>query len=300
MKTFRGVSSFLRVLLAALLVACLSPLHATEALQAGGLRAKYEAVTPQLRSSQFHGPLVLESVEDARNTRGDVYAVIEHPFERVSHALADPGHWCDILILHLNVKYCRGSGGAAPQLDVRIGRKFDQPLGSASQVVFAWRAAAVTPDYVDVELDAPEGPFGTKAYRIVVEAIGVDAAHTFLHMGYSFSYGALGQMAMSSYLATIGRDKVGFTSVAGTAPGEPPRFIGGTRGLTERNTMRYYLAIDAYLDALAAPPGEQLERRLQGWFAATEQYAQQLHELDRGTYLAMKRSEVRRQQGGPG
>jgi 1-acyl-sn-glycerol-3-phosphate acyltransferase len=275
-----------------------SPARAVQALQASGLRAKFTAVAPQLRTNQFQGPLVLESVETSRSSQGDVYALLDHPFARVSTALANGGNWCDILILHLNVKYCRAAPGAATTLDVRIGRKVDQPLASASQLVFTWRAVAATPEYLDVELDAPSGPFGTKDYRILVEAVGTDAGHTFIHLGYAFGYGALGQMAMSSYLATLGRDKVGFTAIGSTGAGQKPQYVGGTRGLAERNTMRYYLAIDAYLDALSAPAADQLQRRLEQWFAATEKYPDQLHEVDRAAYLAMKRNEVRRQQGG--
>ncbi|WP_414708392.1 hypothetical protein [Ramlibacter sp.] len=272
--------------------------EAVQALQAAGLRAKHAALGPQLRGNQFQGPLYLDSEETSRSSQGDVYAVVDHPFARVSGALTDPGNWCDILILHLNIKYCRGTPGATPRLEVRIGRKFDQPVASATLLTFAWRAQAVTPEYLDVELDAPTGPFGTKDYKILVEAVGIDGGRSFIHMGYAFGYGALGQMAMASYLRTIGRDKVGFTTVEGAGPGEPPRYVGGMRGLAERNTMRYYLAIDAYLDALAAPPAQQLERRLEAWFAATEKYPRQLHEIDRATYLAMKRREVQRQLTG--
>ena len=57
--------------------------------------------------------------------------------------------------------------------------------------------------------------------------------------------------------------------------------------------MRYYLAIDAYL---GAPATDQLERRLQAWFAATENYPLQLHEIDRASYIGMKRAEHKRQQ----
>jgi hypothetical protein len=274
-----------------------SPAVAAQALQAAGLRAKHAAVAPQLRGSQFQSPLVLESVETSRSSQGDVYAVLEHPFARVNAALANPANWCDILILHLNVKYCRGTAGTPATLDVRVGRKYDQPLASASQLVFAWRVAGATADYLDVELDAPAGPFGTKDYRILVEAVALDAGHTFMHLGYAFGYGALGQLAMSSYLATIAHDKVGFTALGGSAPGGKPQYVGGTRGLAERNTMRYYLAIDAYLDALAVPAAQQLDRRLEQWFAATEQYPEQLHEVDRASYLSMKHNEVRRQQG---
>lgn len=274
--------------------------QAVQSLGAAALRAKHAALGPQLRDNQFRGPLYLESVETSRSSQGDIYAVVEHPFEKVSDALSKPANWCDILILHLNVKYCRGTPGEQSRLEVRIGRKHDQPLASATPLAFAWRAAAVTPEYVDVGLDAPTGPFGTKDYRILVEAISLDARRSFIHMGYAFGYGALGQMAMSSYLATIGRDKVGFTRLADAPPGDGPQYVGGTRGLAERNTMRYYLAIDAYLDSLAAPLAEQVERRFAYWFDATEKYPAQLREVDRASYLEMKRNEYRRQQAAPG
>jgi len=51
-----------------------------------------------------------------------------------------------------------------------------------------------------------------------------------------------------------------------------------------------------YESYLGSPGPEGLEKRLQAWFDATEQYARQLREIDRNTYLAMKRKEVQRQQ----
>ncbi|NPT53878.1 hypothetical protein GNZ13_04465, partial [Paraburkholderia sp. 5N] len=68
------------------------------------------------------------------------------------------------------------------------------------------------------------------------------------------------------------------------------------RGLVERNTMRYYLAIDAYLGALSSTPDKRLEQRLTTWFDATEQYPRQLHEVDRQAYMQMKYKEYERQQ----
>jgi hypothetical protein len=100
---------------------------------------------------------------------------------------------------------------------------------------------------------------------------------------------------MQGYLATAGSGKVGFTNV-GKQPNGQPTYIGGMRGVVERNTMRYYLAIDAYLSAMSAPASEQLEKRLQNWFDSTERYARQLHEVDRSSYLSMKRIEYQRQQ----
>ena len=66
--------------------------------------------------------------------------------------------------------------------------------------------------------------------------------------------------------------------------------------MIERNTMRYYLAIEAHLDALSAPAAQRREASLAAWYAGVERYPLQLHELGREEYLDMKRNEMRRQQ----
>jgi 1-acyl-sn-glycerol-3-phosphate acyltransferase len=227
----------------ALGLALLAPEPAQAALQpldAAGLRSKHTALAPQLRNNQFQGALYLDSVETSRSSRGDVYAVVEHPFEKVSAALSNQDNWCDILILHLNVKYCRTVGtGSRNLLEVRLGRKFDEPLDKATRLAFGWRVASTTPDYLHVELKAPTGPFGTRDYGMLMEAVSLDGSRTFVHMGYSFGYGAVAQLAMSAYLGTIGRDKVGFSTLPPAADGGQPRHVQGMRGLAERNVMRY-------------------------------------------------------------
>lgn len=263
---------------------------------AASLRASYAALGEQLSHNQFARPLYLESDESPGEVKGDIYALIDHPFAAVNAALNGPAHWCDVLILHLNTKYCRAStDNAGTTLTVRIGNKKAQALDDAHRFEFVYRVASSAPDYFAVELTAPAGPLGTSNYRILLEAVAIEGGRTFLHLTYSYSYSLAGRLAMQTYLATAGSGKVGFT-IAGRKSDGQPEYIRGVRGVVERNTMRYYLAIDAYLAALAAPPSERLERRLQFWFNATEQYPRQLHELDRAAYLAMKRNEYLRQQ----
>jgi hypothetical protein len=103
---------------------------------------------------------------------------------------------------------------------------------------------------------------------------------------------------MHGYLNTIGRDRLGF-SMVDAHEGGAPALVGGERGAIERNAMRYYLAIAAYLDSLTAPADERVEHRLQAWFEATERYKTQLHEIDLSEYLAMKRHEVQGQGPAP-
>lgn len=263
---------------------------------AESLLARHAELREQLEHNQFQQPLHLDAVESGDAIQGDVYAVIDHPFHLVSASLNDPGHWCDVLILHFNTKSCRVPAGApAAVLAVSIGGKEAQPLERAYRIDFDYREVAASPDYFNVQLTSAKGPLGTHHYRIVLEAVAIDDGKTFLHLTYSYQHGFAARMAMRTYLATLGSGKVGFT-VVGTQSDGRPKYIRHTRGLIERNTMRYYLAIDAYLDATDTHPAEQFEQRLQSWFTATERYSRQLHEMDRETYVAMKRGEYLRQQ----
>lgn len=290
-----------RLMLAILVVCCLC--HALLALgadDASSLRDKYQSLTQQLKHNPFRRPLYLESTESPSALKGDIYAVVNYPFATVSSELSDPAHgpanWCDVLILHLNIKYCHASTSSNGNLiSVNLGRKVEQKLADTYRVQFHYRVAATSPDYFQVDLNADSGPLSTKDYRIVLEAVDISGNRTFLHLTYSYGYGMAGRIAMKAYLGTIGSDKVGFTA-AGDPSSEPTEYIGGVRGLVERNTMRYYLAIDAYLGALSSPADKRLEQRLTNWFDATEQYPRQLHEVSRQEYIQMKHKEYERQQ----
>ena len=263
---------------------------------AAALRAKHAELGAQLRQNQFKRPLVLDSVEQTKGLKGDIYGVVDYPFEVVNAALNNPGHWCDVMILHINTKYCHAvAGPAGATLKINIGKKTPEALAMAPRVEFNYSVAASSADYLDIMLNAKDGPLGTSDYRIHLEAVALTASRTFLHLTYSYAVNIGGRLAMQTYLGTIARDKVGFTVTGKQADGAPA-YIAGVRGLVERNTMRYFLAIDTFLESTRAAPALQLEQRLQNWFTAVEQYPRQLHEVDRPAYLAMKRAEVVRQQ----
>ncbi|MBI5275212.1 MAG: hypothetical protein HY854_02035 [Burkholderiales bacterium] len=277
--------------------ACLVGLATLPAFaDAAGLRAKYESLRSELASNPYQRAIHIDSAEGERQLRGDVYAVLEHPHARVVQGMREAAQWCDIMILPFNTKYCRAvDGDEAGRLAVRIGRKYDQPVENAYRLDFEYRNVAAGSDYFESRLMAREGPLGTRDYRITVAAIPLDAHRSFMHLSYSYGVGTAGRFAMQAYLATSGSDKVGFT-VVGKEDGGQPKFIGGVRGAIERNVMRYYLAIDAYLDSLDSAKHLQVDRRIQQWFNATEKYPRQLHEMDRTTYVTMKRREYERQQ----
>ena len=269
---------------AVLLLATLA-LPAAASPGAAELLATHARLAPELARNPFGRPLVLESREGARQVGGDVYAVVEHPFATVQRSFATARTWCEVLILHLNTKQCRAGGNA---LAVRVGRKHAD-ADDAFALKFGFRVLHSGPDYLAAQVSAPEGPLGSRDYRIELDAVPLGPNKSFLRLHYSYGFGAAARLATKGYLATSGSGKVGFTR---TGKG----YVGGLRGAIERNTMRYYLAIESYLASLAQPPGRQFATRIERWFDATEQYRQQLHEMDRPTYLAMKQGEYARQQ----
>ncbi|MBC7984892.1 MAG: hypothetical protein H7Y02_13680, partial [Candidatus Obscuribacterales bacterium] len=103
---------------------------ATHAQDAASLKVRHAALREQLATNPFNRPLHLESTEDKRELKGDVYAQIDRPYAVISKALQGTHNWCDILILHLNVKSCRATtSNTGSALSMHIGRKFDRPLG---------------------------------------------------------------------------------------------------------------------------------------------------------------------------
>lgn len=278
-----------------MLVLCaLAFVPAAHAQDAASLRARYAELREHLADNPFQRPLYLESSEKSGDLKGDIYALVDQPYAKAGPALQGMERWCDVLILHLNVKGCRtATTGAGNTLSLNIGRKVDQPLADTYLFKFDYEETD-RPDYIAVAMTAAEGPLGTSRYRIVLEIAELDAQRSFVHLSYSYAQGFASRMATQLYLATVGRAKVGFT-VVGTSRGQPV-YIGSTRGVLERNAMRVYLAVEAYLGALSVPASEQLEKRLNDWHAGIERYPVQLHEIELGEYLAMKHMEVQRQQ----
>jgi hypothetical protein len=260
---------------------------AAQAQDAAALHAKFDELQDKIAHNAYGRPLVLQSTQSGDHLEGEVYARVDQPYPMVQKALQGTDNWCGILILHLNVKMCHAQPAG---LDMALGRKYDQPVEDAYRLHFDYKPVANGADYMKTELTSADGPLGTRDYRIAVEAAPLDAGHTMLHMSYAYGFGFTAKVAMNAYLSTAGADKVGF-SVSGKDPDGKPGYVGGVRGLVERNTMRYYLAIDDYV---AAPAPAQLEQRLETWFDATERYPRQLHELEKADYLAMKRIEAKR------
>lgn len=265
-----------------------------QAQDAPTLRARHAALAPALARTPYGQALHVESRDRDGRLSGEVYARLDHPYAQVSSALRALPPWCEMLILHPNVKGCVVPSGERDLLRLYVGRKYDQPLSEAHRFEFRYHLAVADPDYLRLSLEAAQGPLGTRDYRIQLEVVALDPDRSFLHLSYEYAHGLAARTAMRGYLATIGRDKVGFSVTGQDADGQP-LWVRGTRGVIERNTVRYFLAIDAYLGTLKVKPDARRERRLNEWYTAAERYARQLHEMERDEYLELKRHEIRRQ-----
>ncbi len=285
------------IVILAMAFALALPAGAAESASSSGkaLLEKYAVIKGKLEKNQYGLPIYLESEAKGDFLQGDVYGIVNYPCDTIGDSLQLPANWCSISTLHLNIKACTFRNvDYQYQLTLYSGRKYYEPPEDAHKLEFRFRVVAKTPEYLNVALTADKGPFFTRDYRIGLEAVPLDTSRTFIHFSYSYRYGMFIRILMNTYFATAGRDKIGFSIVA---PGEKgnPVYVKGVRGALERNAVRYYLALLAYLDTLKFSTDQRFDKRLNEWFILTERYPRQLYEMDRKEYLASKIKEHRNQ-----
>jgi hypothetical protein len=127
------------------------------------------------------------------------------------------------------------------------------------------------------------------------EALPLDGGRTFVHVSYAHRYGLSLRLAEKIYFATFGRGKVGFT-VNGTDSNGAPVYISGPRGAIERNAVRYYFAIQSFMDTLRYPEESRFSMRTSRWYDLTSRYRKQLFEMEKKDYLTFKTAEHKNQE----
>ena len=286
MRTFRFLLAVVVLIAAGSAFAAEQPRQGEELL-----RDAYHRNLAGLASNGFGLPLVLESFAQDEQVHVDVYGILAYPLSSVVNALTVPANWCDIVSLPPNVKACtyREMPGAW-LLTFYLGRKTYQPPEDAHQVIYHGRIVVQRQGYLDIILSADTGPFGTKDHRLRFEAVPLEGGRTFVHVSYAYRDTPALRLAAKGYFATLGRSKVGFT-VTGTDKNGNAVYIGGPRGAIERNAVRYYLAIQSYLNTLRYPAESRLSKRISEWYELTSRYPEQLFDLGRQDYLAFKTKE---------
>jgi hypothetical protein len=251
----------------------------------------YHRNVAKFEKNSFGFPLFLESFERDDRVYVDVYGIFDQTFSNVVNVLNVPANWCDIVSLHTNVKACtyRELPGSW-QLTFYIGRKVYQPPKDAHQVIYRYRKVVQQQGYLDINLNADEGPLGTKDHRMRFEALPLDGGKTLIHVHYEYSDSVALRVAEKIYFATFGLGKLGFT-VTGTDRKGNPIYIGGPRGAIERNAVRYYFAIQSFMNTLHYPEKIRFRMRIIQWYNLTNRYRKQLFDLDRNDYLEFKTME---------
>ncbi|HET9338192.1 MAG TPA: hypothetical protein VFQ55_04275 [Casimicrobiaceae bacterium] len=240
-------------------------------------------------------PEVDSSEQDGRFV-GEIRARIGHPFAAVSAALAAPREWCAFAILHPNVKGCVcETSPAGERVTLYAGPKRGASLEDTYPIRYAFAAPVVTPERIEIRLSAASGPLRTRDYEFAISAEPAGERTTRLVVRYAYRPSMESRLATAGYLATVGAGKHGFTIVGRDAGGRA-QYVGGVRGIVERNAMRQLLAVQAYLDTRMGEAAERERARLERFDALVERHAEQLRELERDEYVALKVVELARQK----
>ncbi len=246
----------------------------------GGDRGGGSGLPPGLR---------IVSEESETRVAAEVSGTLDHPFEAVARLLASPEDWCDVVSLHLNTKACvHGAREGETTLRLYSGRKHYQAPEDAFPLDYRFAPGTVGEGSSAVTLIAPEGPLGTRDHRIEVEAVRAGDG-TAVRFVCSYRPSVRSRWATALYLGTLGRAKVGFSSDGHDDRGNPVP-VGGLRGVVERNAVRYFLAMEAFLETRDVPESARFEAMLGTWFDLAARYPP-LHEVSREEYLAAKRRE---------
>ncbi len=259
------------------------------------LQRWYQELRDPAQRSRFGAPIQIQSEEHNDQLTAKMHAIINHPFDVVARALAAPFSWCEFLPLDVNVKACTYQGeGHESRLTLYLGRKVYQSPAEAFAQPYQFAVRRTDEGILTVTLSALNGLYGITAHRLELVAAGI-RGRTVLALRTSYVQSAASKLATAIYLATAGRDKVGFTRTD-AGPGGPPQYVQGLRGMVERNIMRYYLAFEALLDTQAVPDSLRFEARITRASELMERYPLQLHDLDKSEYLEAKRKEWENQR----
>lgn len=257
---------------------------------AARLQNRYRELRDAAQRGPFGVPLSVQSEDRDDQVSAEVYGIIEHPFEAVKAVLSRPASWCEFAPLHLNVKACTFQTQSPEMLvTLYLGRKGYLTPEKASSQTYQFAVHTGEPGYLSVVLSAPKGLFGTTAHRFQLEAAGVDG-RTVVALRSSYVPSVVTRVMTAVYLATVGRNRVGF-SREDTDPAASPRYVKGFRGLVERSAMRYYLGFEAFLDFESMPVAQRFEASINAVYDSMERYPTQLHDMGKAEYLDAKRRE---------
>ncbi|MGI9317938.1 MAG: hypothetical protein ACR2QW_11440 [bacterium] len=243
-------------------------------------------------------PFVLESINNASDSSASIRYFLESvSLETFRSRLEQPSEWCEFIPLHLNIKACSYQiRNDKHILSFYVGIKGYLTPDKAHLLQLEFESNSQDGVFI-VKLFAEDGPLDSSNINFDIRAISVEGdVRTGIYLEFDLSsIPGLAANLARIYLATVARNKIGF-SIEGKTWSGKPKFVRGQRGATERNLVRYLLAIETYFATLDIPTESQFEDRLERWFDATERYRPQLYELERSEYISNKIRERKNQE----
>lgn len=255
---------------------------------------RYHQFSKDIKPINRKLPLRIHSDEHERRLHVDVYGIVSQPYKRVANALTYPKVMCDFLILNLNVKTCTYEpAGRQTLMTFYVAGKKYTPLYRSMEIEPYFEQLIKNSHYMRVLLISRKGRLGAKDYNVLIEAAPYGKS-TLVRFSSKYIASRLNSAATTTYLKTFARKKVGFSIVGQDEYGKP-RYVRGMRAVVERDVVRSYLALQAYLETADIPPDNQFDARLKRWFELTELYPRQLHEFSWEDYLRNKSKDHQNQ-----
>lgn len=256
------------------------------------LTSIYQSIASSFKSGSDNFPITFKSNVSSGFAKGELYALVNFSYTDIAQLLSSMPKLCEAMLLHIDVKSCveQLNPNGVNQLHVYVGNEDYQSPEDSFHIIYQTETRNQDKNYSHTQMNAITGPFDTSDYSINVEVLAITDNTSFIHLSNSARYGFFANIVLNTYLATFGSHKVGFTEI-GKDPGGNPKYIKGVEGVIERNIMRYFLALQSYLDNINLPLYLQFEARINRWYDLTRGYSRQLFELDKEDYLSHKRRE---------
>lgn len=248
-----------------------------------------------IKDYQLTDKVTLQSTTDNHRLTADVYSHVDFRFNEVKKLLRQPEIWCEFLTLNLNIKTCLVEKNSnKTNIVVFAGRKYYEQPEDTEFITYRFQRLSDSKTFLGVELSSESGPMGTSYYIIRLQATPAKGG-TVLHVHSGYTTSVLSRWGTNVYLATLGRHKVGF-SISGHDELAQPVYVGGMKGIIERNAMRYYLSLAALFETWSLAESKRLKSRINRWFDMTQVYKRQLYEMNREEYLEIKHKEYNNQR----
>ena len=261
------------------------------------LLASYFDYVREEKTSKNNVNFSISSLMENNISTGHAFSILEHPYSDLVSLLSSVENWCIAVIVNVNIKTCTYEYETADLkfLSLYVEDEHYVTPENAYHIRYQYEVVHQGKDYLYVKMDAIDGPYDTGDYLFIVEIIPLGENRSFIHLAYSAHFGLISRILLNTYLATIGRNKFGFTIIDQRKDGQP-KYITGIKAVMERNTARYLLAFATYLETLTVRPENRFMASLKRWHSYTKLFEPQLYELNESDYLSNKQREFSNQQ----